>query len=57
MKPVWRSKTMWANVLGGALAVVNGPTGTYVPPEILAVVIAGLNLVLRVITIEPVSFG
>lgn len=55
MKPFWKSRTFWVNVAGGAGAVLNGPGGAVVPPEWLALALAGINLALRFATKVPVS--
>lgn len=55
MKPFWKSKTILFNVLaGGALYFVNLPE-VAAAPELVAIVVAGINLVLRAITKEPVG--
>lgn len=56
-KSIWQSKTFWANVLGAGLAVMNGPTGAYLPPQYLAVILTGMNLALRAVTAEPIKFS
>lgn len=55
MKPWWQSKTIWANVLGGALLLLNGPLGHVVPPQYLALVLAVINIGLRVVTTQAVT--
>lgn len=52
-KPLWRSKTLWANVLSLVLVAGSGQLGVTLPhaPEILAVA----NVILRLITTQGVS--
>lgn len=57
MKPVWASKTLWINVLGGIIGVAGLATDK-IParyaPYVLAV--SGIaNILLRLITTEGVS--
>jgi len=55
MKPFWKSKTILFNVItGAALYFINMPE-VAAAPEIVAIVVAGINLVLRAITKEPIS--
>jgi hypothetical protein len=55
MKPIWRSKTFWVNVLGAGAGLLNGPLGADVPPETLAVIVAALNIAVRFVTSDGVS--
>ena len=42
-----KSKTVWFNIITGALAVVNAMSGTLIPNEIAAVVIAAGNIIIK----------
>lgn len=56
MKPFWKSKTLWANVIVLVLAVFNGEYGT-IPisgTEVGAIVVV-LNVVLRFLTTTALS--
>lgn len=55
MKPIWKSRTFWANALGAGAWILNGPLGHVVPPEALGLTVAVVNIALRFITDEPVS--
>lgn len=56
MKPIWKSKTFWFNLLAAGAAIAQGqPLHEVVPPELLAAVVAGINIALRLITEEPVT--
>lgn len=50
MKPFWKSKTIWTNLLMGALALAD-----VLPPEWAAVLTAVANLGLRFVTKEGVT--
>ena len=56
-KAFWKSKVLWFNVLAGAL-VVAGMLGyaEFTPDaDVLALVVAAMNLVLRLFTQQPVG--
>ena len=50
-KPLWKSKTFWANVL--ALAATYAP-GLPIPPKVAVPIVAAVNIALRWITRGPV---
>lgn len=54
-KAWWRSKTLWVNIVAGAVLLVQTQTGFAVDPEIQAGFLALVNLVLRLVTKEPVG--
>jgi len=55
-KSVFKSKTIWFNVLGFVLAVAAMLSGSFpVPPEWAVFVSAVGNMVLRYVTSRPVS--
>lgn len=49
-KPVWKSKTFWANLLAG-IAVYTG----YLPAQTAAYVVPIINILLRFVTQEAVT--
>lgn len=51
-KPWWKSKTVWVNVLGGVTLFAGAP---FVPPLTAGYIIAGANLILRIIAKEPIE--
>lgn len=55
-KPWWESKTIWFNVLSGAvdLAQTLGGVGV-LPPGVLPLVVAVGNVLLRIITSQPIG--
>lgn len=54
MKPLWRSKTLWLNVIAAVLGVINAGEAV-VPPDLLAGAAALANVGLRLVTHEAVS--
>jgi hypothetical protein len=55
MKPFYRSKTVWVNVIGAGAMLLHGPLGSVLPTEYAAVAIALLNLALRFTTTQAVT--
>lgn len=57
-KKFWQSKTFWTNLLLGGALIAGGVTGqpVEIPLEIQVGVLAGINLLLRWVTREPVSW-
>lgn len=56
-KPFWQSRTLWVNVLTLAVTVLTSLSGT-LPPDAapwIAVVLSGVNIVLRVLTDKAVT--
>lgn len=46
-KKFFKSKTMWFNLITGALTVVDALSGNVIPREISGVIIAGGNLIIK----------
>ena len=58
-KPWWQSKTIWVNVLT-AVGTIGAQLADALPPEWATKILSALavvNLVLRVITTEPIRMG
>jgi CRISPR/Cas system-associated exonuclease Cas4 (RecB family) len=55
-KKFWMSKTFWANAIMAGAVLVQTKYGFVVSLEIQALVISGVNLALRKITKEPVTW-
>lgn len=57
MKRFYRSKTFWVNLLAGIALIAEGAFGEEVLPlEVQMAALAVVNLVLRKVTREPVSW-
>jgi len=50
-----KSRTFWFNAITGAITVIDALNGKVIPVEISGVVVAIGNVVLRLLTIKPVS--
>ena len=55
IKPFWKSKTMLVNVAAGVVLYFIQMPEVAAAPELYALVLAGANILLRVITKEPVG--
>jgi hypothetical protein len=55
-KKFWMSKTFWVNVLAGAAMLAQMRVGFVVSPELQAMGLTVVNLMLRKITKEPVTW-
>lgn len=55
MKPFWQSKTLWLNVIGGAVLLAQGQFGQVLDPDVAALVLAAANVALRFVTREPLG--
>lgn len=58
-KSLWKSKTFWFNTISGVIGVVGQIQGFLPPPALpyVAAVVAVGNIVLRMITDQPVSIS
>lgn len=56
-KPIWQSKTVWLNAIALALSVVwpSGAAMVQSNPEASMLVVTVLNVILRLVTKQPVS--
>jgi len=63
VKPCWKSKTIWLNLISAALLALEAQFGLlqpYLPGNVyawFAVALPVANAILRVITSAPLSFG
>jgi hypothetical protein len=55
MKKWWTSKTIWFNIVSGAVVIVNELSGKVIPNEAAALVVVVGNTILRVITNQPIK--
>jgi hypothetical protein len=58
-KKFYQSRTFWVNLIAAAVLIYQGVTGHEfaLSPEAQAVILAGINLVLRAITREPIVWS
>lgn len=56
-KAFWLSKTFWVNVLAGVAIVAQALWGWVMDPEVETSILAGINLVLRLVTKEPITWS
>jgi hypothetical protein len=55
-KKFWESKTFWTNLVAGVAIGIQMKWGFVISPEVQALALTGLNLVLRKITSQPVTW-
>ena len=55
-KAIWVSKTFWANLFAIAAMIVQSFTGWVLPPDWQATGLAVVNLILRIVTKQPVAW-
>lgn len=53
-KKFWESRTFWVNIIAAAAFALQSRYGFLVGPELQAMALAGVNLVLRKITDQPI---
>ncbi|WP_429885362.1 hypothetical protein [Geoalkalibacter halelectricus] len=56
-KKFWLSKTFWVNTLAIIALIVQSYTGFIMSVEAQASILAALNVALRLVTKEPISWG
>jgi hypothetical protein len=54
-KAWWRSKTLWINLVAGAALLAQSQFGFIIDGEVQGAILAVVNLVLRLITKEPLG--
>jgi len=55
-KRYWESKTLWVNVIAFVAMLVQSQTGYAVSPEVEVGILGVVNIILRIVTKEPVSW-
>jgi len=55
-KPWYHSKTVWANIIAGAALIVQAQYGFLATPELQALAVTGINLMLRAVTKEEITW-
>ncbi len=55
-KPFYLSKTFWVNVLSILAMILVSAFGIDISPEVLVYALAGINVILRFMTKEPIGW-
>lgn len=55
-KKFWESKTFWTNVVAGLAIAIQMKWGFIISPEVQALALTGVNLFLRKITSQPITW-
>lgn len=55
-KKIWTSKIVWVNLIAFILALVQSQTGWVAPPETQGALLTLVNVALRAITNQPVTW-
>ena len=55
IKPFWKSKTILVNVVAGVVLYFIGMPEVGATPELSAMILAGVNLILRAVTSDPIG--
>jgi hypothetical protein len=55
-KKFWMSRTFWANVVMAGAILLQSRYGFVIPLEVQTLIVSGVNLALRKITREPVTW-
>ncbi len=55
-KPFWTSKTLWVNLIAIIAMIVQDKTGFVIPPEEQLTILGMINLILRAITKETLTW-
>lgn len=56
MKDWWKSKTLWVNIIAIASIIVRAEYGYVLAPEAEIAILGAVNLVLRMITKEEITW-
>jgi hypothetical protein len=57
VKKWWKSKTVWFNVVSGAIVICNELAGKVIPTEVATSVVVVGNVVLRFLTHDALTGG
>lgn len=55
-KSVWTSKTLWVNLLAAFALFLQNQFGFALDPGVQALILAGINFILRLVTRKAVSW-
>lgn len=56
MVEIWKSKTLWVNVLAAIGLFLSSQYGVNLSAEMVGIILAGINATLRMITKEPLEW-
>ena len=56
MKDWYKSKTLWINIIAIAEIIIRAELGLTLTPEAELAILAGINIALRIITKEEITF-
>ena len=56
MVEIWKSKTLWVNVLAAIGLFLSSQFGVTLSAEMTGIFLAGINVILRAITKEPLEW-
>jgi len=56
MVQIWKSKTLWVNVLAAIGLFLSSQFGVTLSAEMVGMILAGINAVLRAVTKEPIEW-
>jgi len=54
LKIFWKSKTIWVNIIALSLAAIQVKTGLVIPGELQGILLALVNVILRMVTKEQI---
>ena len=54
VKPWYQSKTVWTNIIGAVVYLLNGDVGRLLPAPYVGMALAAMNIILRFATDEPI---
>ncbi len=54
MKDWWKSKTLWINAIAIAGIIIRAELGLVITPQGEIAILAGINLILRIVTKEKI---
>jgi hypothetical protein len=56
MVQIWKSKTLWVNVLAAISLFASAQFGYHLSAEMTGIALAGINGILRAVTNEPLEW-
>ena len=56
MTTIWNSKTFWVNVIAAIALFLSAQYGVQLSAEMTGAILAGINVILRTITQEPIEW-